>query len=759
MTIKSILIFILGLPFYLGFNTNFIVYFNNNLKNKYSLISNIKMEDNPLVDYSGLPRFKSIKTKHIKPGITSLLTKLKEDFLLLENELNKPNISDHKLSNLINDHREIIEFPLGYSWGIVSHLNSVCNSNELRDIYDELQPLVIEQMNYMSQSKILYDSLKVLKDNLKIKLEQIKKDDDLEKLTKDQQNSITQLRIYEKELQGMELSGINLNSKDQERFNQISLELGSLSSKFSNNLLDSTKSFKLIIKDPDIMKDVPKSSLEIFSQEAHEKFPESTPEKGPWILTLDSPSYISAMKYISDSNIRKKLYQNYVTRASSDKTNNLPIIDKILKNKKELSNLINFNNYAELSISKKMATKPEIDKLIELIFEKAFPISKIELEEIQKFASEELDTPLLRLNNWDIPYWTEKVKEKKLDFKEEDLKPYFEFENVLKGLFDLSNLLFNIKIEEVNTLKESIETWNKDVKYFRIFDSKNIDEEIASFFIDPYSRPSEKRGGAWMNGCISKSKNLNKKPVAYLICNGTPPITKGKNKKPSLMTFSDVETLFHEFGHGLQHMLTTVENSSASGINNIEWDAVELPSQFMENWCYHKPTLLKFANHYETKEKLPDHLFSKIIEKKKFMSGLGISRQIYISQLDMYLYNDLADEETPLECQKKIAEKYLVTPYYDDDKFICAFSHIFAGGYAAGYYSYKWAEVMSADCFGKFEEIDMNDSEKLKEIGMEFRNTILSLGGSIHPSKVFKMFRGRDPNPDAFLKHNLNLLD
>ena len=704
------------------------------------------MNDNPLFDNSGLPKFNSIKTEHVKPAIIYLLNKLKEDFINLEDKLLNPDISNTELKNLVNYQRELIGFPLEYSWGVVSHLNSVCNSDELRNIYDELQPSIIEQMNYMSQSKILYYTLTKLRDLI------------TDKLSSATQDELIELRIYQKEIQGMELSGINLISNQQKKFNEISLQLGTLSTKFSNNLLDSTKIFQLIIDDSNKMKDVPLSSLEIFSQQAHDEFPHTSPTQGPWKLTLDTPSYIEAIKYISDEDIRKNLYHHYVTRASSGKSNNLPIIDSILKYKQDLSELLKFNNYAELSISKKMAgSKSKVDNLMNLIFDKTLPISKIELQTIIDYARQEQKNPKLILNNWDIPYWTEKYKEKYLDFKEEDLKPYFQFENVLQGLFGLSKLLFNIEITEINLKTEKIETWHKDVKYFKIFDLDNLNEEIASFFIDPYSRPHEKRGGAWMNGCISKSDNLNKKPVAYLICNGTPPITKGSNKKPSLMTFSEVETLFHEFGHGLQHMLTTVKQTLAAGINNIEWDAVELPSQFMENWCYHKSTLLTFSKHYKTQELLPDYLFSKIVAKRKFMSGLVICRQIYISQLDMYLYHDLKDKENPLEAQKKMAEKYLVTPYYDDDKFICSFSHIFAGGYSAGYYSYKWAEVMSADCFGKFEEIDMNNLDKLSQIGLQFRNTILSLGGSLHPSLVFKKFRGRNPTPDAFLKHNLNL--
>ena len=363
-----------------------------------------------------------------------------------------------------------------------------------------------------------------------------------------------------------------------------------------------------------------------------------------------------------------------------------------------------------------------------------------------------------KLENWDMTYYSEKLKETKYQFKEEDLKPYFALENVLKGLFKLANHLFNIDIQEVDIEKENIHTWHEDVKFFHIYDLNEIEKpHIASFFLDPYSRPGEKNGGAWMNDCVQKSKVLDKKPVAYLICNGTPPIKGNKDtcSKPSLMTFDEVVTLFHEFGHGLQHMLTKIEDAGASGINNIEWDAVELPSQFMENWCYHQPTLKSFALHYKTGEPIPDDLFQKIIDNKNYHVGLSMMRQIYFGMMDLYLYShSIENEQDIIEIQKQFSYKYLVKDIVKEDRFLCAFSHIFAGGYSAGYYSYKWAEIMSCDAFGAFEEAGLDNNEQMKLLGMKFRNTVLSLGGGTHPAEVFKHFRGRSPNVDALLRQN-----
>merc|ERR1712071_534460 len=420
--------------------------------------------------------------------------------------------------------------------------------------------------------------------------------------------------------------------------------------------------------------------------------------------------------------------------------------------------LLGFQNYAELSLAKKMA--PGVDnvtELTDLMAAKAVPAAQKELEEVTALAREQggeeyAEDKLAKLEPWDVTFWSERLKESKFDMTEEELRPYFALPAVLDGMFGLLNRLFGVTVKEA---KGDAEVWNDDVQFFKIFDSKT-DEHIASFFLDPYSRPENKRGGAWMDVCIGKSEASNHKvPVAYLTCNGSPPV----GDQPSLMTFREVETLFHETGHGLQHMLTDATVGDVAGINGIEWDAVELPSQFMENWCYDRPTVYGFAKHWETGEPLPEELFEKLKAQKTYNAGMMACRQLYFGQMDMELHSNFDPNndkgETIFDVQKRIAEKY--SPYnmpLEEDRFLCAFGHIFAGGYSAGYYSYKWAEVMSADAFGAFEDVGLDNDEEVIKVGKQFRDTVLSLGGAVPPSDVFKQFRGRDPSPDALLRHN-----
>merc|ERR1712071_567274 len=421
--------------------------------------------------------------------------------------------------------------------------------------------------------------------------------------------------------------------------------------------------------------------------------------------------------------------------------------------------LLGFNNHAERSLAAKMASSVEsVKELSDLVLEKALPAAYSELEAVSNYAREnggEEYEKLEKLMPYDVTFWSERFKEAKYALKEEELRPYFKFEAVLGGMFGLVDRIFGIKVVPADG---DAEVWNDDVQFFKIFDSKT-DEHIASFFLDPYSRPENKRGGAWMDVCIGKSEATNHKvPVAYLTCNGSPPV----GDQPSLMTFREVETLFHETGHGLQHMLTDATVGDVAGINGIEWDAVELPSQFMENWCYDRPTVYGFAKHWETGEPLPEEKFQKLCDQKVFNSGMVTCRQLYFGQLDLALHSDYdakaaeSGEGQPImELQQEIASKY--TPHslpIAEDRFLCSFGHIFAGGYSAGYYSYKWAEVMSADAFGAFEDAGLDNEEEVQAVGRKFRETVLSLGGGVSPSEVFRQFRGRDPNPDALMRHN-----
>ena len=690
---------------------------------------------NMLLLNQGLPKFNLFNVNMVESTIGSLLENQHNQFLNLEYKLIQQfeSLDTNELFSLAIHETEKIDQPLDFAWSVLSHLKSVKNNDEIREVYDKCIPEIIKEGSYVSQSLPLFNALK--------------------KLSTSGELSPVKQRIVDSSFKSMYLSGIDLMGDKKERFNEIKIRLSELSTKFSNNNLDYIADYELIVNSDNIhMKEMPMFALELYSQKAKKKYPESSPENGPWMVTLDAPSFIPFMKSYPNSDLREQIYRAYSSKASFGDKNNLPIIKEILELKKEISELLGFDNYVQISLEKKMAgSQKEIENLLNDLSKKSRDRAIDEINEIKNYQIFKEKSDNAVLNPWDISYYCEKIKEEKLGLKEEELKPYFSLDNVLEGLFGVANNLFDIVIKES---KGEVDVWDKDVKYFRIY-NKGSDEEIASFYLDPYSRPGEKNGGAWMNNCVDKSKLMGTKPVAYLVCNGSPPINDGDVCKPSLMTFDEVVTLFHEFGHGLQHMLTTIDESAASGISNIEWDAVELPSQFMENWCYHKPTLKSFAKHYITNEDIPDDLFNKILDNKNFNSGLAMLRQIYFSMMDLHLYShEMKSEEDILNVQKEFADRYLVSPRIEEDRFLCSFSHIFAGGYSAGYYSYKWAEIMSSDAFGLFEESDMNDKTKMNELGMKFRNTVLSLGGGTPPSDVFKSFRGREPQVDALLRHN-----
>lgn len=678
------------------------------------------------MDNSDLPKFGSIEPVHIEPAVESLLASLRVDFKKFEEELpsKAPTYED------VVEPLEKMKFPLGYSWGVISHLNGVKNSDALRDAYQAAQPEVVKTSMELEQSRAVYDQLSAL---------------DLEGLSEPKK------RVVEAALRGMRLSGVDLEGEAKKEFNDNALRLSELGTKFQNNLLDATKAFELVLMDKADVEGLPESALaaasQSYNQDKKEETP-GTPEAGPWRLTMDFPSYIPAMKHLKSSDIREKMYRAFVTRASEDELDNGPLISEILTLRKKNSELLGFPNFAEKSISSKMADGVgAVDDLTKRLNSVARPAAERELAELREFAARKGYEGDLKL--WDTTFWSERLKEEKFAYDEEALRPYFALPAVLDGMFGIASKLFGIEITRED---EAAERWHPDVMFFKVVDSETK-EHIASFYLDPFARPGEKRGGAWMADCMGRSRVLNTKPVAYLTCNGSPPV----GDKPSLMTFSDAETLFHEFGHGLQHMLTHVEEGDAAGINNVEWDAVELPSQFMENWLFHKPTVDSFAKHYETGEKLPADVFDKIKGARVFMAATMMTRQLQLGALDLELharYVPGETEEGPFDVQKRIASTYSVIPPIPEDRFLGSFAHIFAGGYAAGYYSYKWAEVLSADAFAAFEEAGLEDEEALAATGRRFRKTVLGAGGSRHPSDVYRDFRGKDATVDALLRHN-----
>jgi oligopeptidase A len=749
---------------------------------------------NPLLQYSSgaLPKFASMVVlkkeegrDDEEDGIVSFLTPSVEDSIKrlttewssLEESLSKK--LEAKDAEIAYDDvvpvLERIQYPISYIWGIAGHLNGVRNSPGLRTVYEANQPVVVQTISKFQQSQPLYNALL-----------QIQKQD-TGTLTAEQR------RAVELSIRSMKLGGVGLEDpQHKERFNEIKQRLASLSNTFSNNVLDATKAFSLTVTDKEQLKGVPQSAMNLWSmthkswlQQQKEDDSNVSAEEGPWRITLDMPSYLAVMQHVSDRTIRETVYRVFITRASEftsssdtcdsvteavgsseegadkqvDGKNNIPLIYEILNLKQEMAKMLGYPNYAEMSLASKMAPSIQsVTELADLIAKTALPAAQKELDEITSFAREKggISSSEEKLQPWDVSFWSERLKESKFEITEEETRPYFALPAVLKGMFALVERLFNVRVVEADA--GEVEVWHEDVQFFKVYD-KSTNEQMAGFYLDPYSRPENKRGGAWMDVCIGKSAACNNPiPVAYLTCNGSPPVRS--IQQPSLMTFREVETLFHEFGHGLQHMLTTVSVGDVAGINGVEWDAVELPSQFMENWCYDRPTVYGFARHWETGTALPEDMFEKLKAQKTYNAGMMACRQLLFGQLDLELHAKYdpsqgeAGAESIFAVHRRMAEQY--TPYsppLPEDRFLCSFSHIFAGGYAAGYYSYKWAEVMSADAFGAFEET-IEDEEQVQAVGRRFRDTVLSLGGSVDPMTVFRSFRGREPNPEALLRHN-----
>lgn len=693
------------------------------------IIANDMSEQNPLLANTGLPAFDRIRPEHIEPAVTTILQR--SESLLQQAEAAPLGDWDSLMEPL-----EDIDLMFEYGWSPVSHLLGVKNSDELRTAHEAMQPQVVQFSMRMKQSPAIYERFCALRDS-----------SDWHSL------SSAQRRIVEQSILSAEQAGIALEGEQRERFNEIAQQLSQLATKFSNNVLDATKAWHLDITDPQDAEGLPESFRKLAAaawstaKENQDKEP-ATADDGPWRVTLDVPSFGPFMEHCRNRMLREQAYRAYTTRAASGDQNNEPLIDQILQLRSEQSQLLGYDSYAQLSLSRKMAADPEaVQTMFEELLQASQDSGRKELDEITELAQQSgHEGPLA---HWDVAFWAERLREQRYSFTDEQLRPYFSLERVLDGLFSLCERLFEISVKQVD---KDVPVWHEDVRYFDVFNGQG--EKIAGFYLDPYSRPEDKRGGAWMDDCIvrSISARYQRLPVAHLVCNSTPPV----GDTPSLMTFREVETLFHEFGHGLQHMLTTVDLRDVSGINGVEWDAVELPSQFMENWCYHRPTLLGMAVHYQTGEVLPDDLFQKICRARTYRAASQMLRQLQFGMTDMELHTtyDPHGNESVFDVHQRIADRTSPLPPLPENRFLCAFSHIFAGGYAAGYYSYKWAEVLSADAFAAFEEAGLDNDDAVAATGRRFRDTILAQGGSRHPMDLYRDFRGREPNTDALLRHN-----
>ena len=669
---------------------------------------------NPVLYREGLPLFDQIKPDHISPAIESIL---KEANTLIHSlrEMSIPPSWDNFVEPI-----EMISEKISRAWGQIEHLNAVVNSENLRKAYNDNLIKLTEFYTNLSQDESLYKKYQSLKNSETF-------------------NSLTssQKRVIDNVLREFKLGGAELNEGEKKRFKVIQEKLAKLSTQFEENILDATNEFSIFVDHVDELSGIPEENIKKARAEAKED------KKEGYKFTLHFPSYLPVMQYADSRALREKLYHGYATRASelaSPKFDNTNLIDEILSLRYESSKLLGFKHFTEMSLVSKMAKSSEevITFLMDLA-NKAKPFALKDMDELQSFAK---TLKIEKLEAWDVAYVSEKLRQAKYSFSENEVKQYFPEHRVLKGLFKVVETIFKLKI-----IKSDAPIWHKDVSFYSIKNENN--ELVGQFYFDLYAR-NHKRGGAWMDEAISRYKNSlgSSHPVAFLTCNFSSP----SDNKPALFSHDDVITLFHEFGHGLHHMLTKVDDYSISGIKGVEWDAVELPSQFMENFCWEWDVVKHMTEHVDNKNPLPKSLFDKMIEAKNFQSGMQTLRQIEFSLFDIRLHTEYSDQNkiNPLKLLETIRDEIAVVRPPSWNRFPNSFSHIFAGGYAAGYYSYKWAEVLASDAFSLFEEEGILSSHA----GQKFQNEVLSRGGSRPAMESFVAFRGREPNVDALLRHS-----
>ncbi|WP_421241291.1 oligopeptidase A [Aeromonas enteropelogenes] len=674
---------------------------------------------NPLLTMDSLPPFSQIQPEQVQPAVTQAIADCKQKIadVLAKQE---PRTWDSLIAPL-----EEVNDRLARIWSPVSHLNSVLNSEALRAAHDACLPLLSEFQTYVGQHEGLYQAYRELAES-----------DDFPRLDDAQRKEI------QNTLRDFRLSGIGLPAEAQQRYGEIQARLSELASRFSNNVLDATQGWHKLVADEAELAGLPESVLAAARQMAEQK------GKQGWLFTLDIPSYLPVMMYADNRELRAEMYEAFTTRASDQgpnagKWDNSAIMTELLALRRELAQLLGFANYAELSLATKMADKTEqVVNFLTDLARRSLPQGKAELEEIRAFAAEQHGQS--ELAAWDLAYYAEKLKQHKFSISDEQLRPYFPASKVVKGLFEVVKRVFGMKVRE----RLGIDTWHPDVRFYDIFDAD--DELRGSFYLDLYAR-EHKQGGAWMDVCLGRRYRRDgslQKPVAYLTCNFNGPV----DGKPALFTHNEVVTLFHEFGHGIHHMLTRVDVAGVAGINGVAWDAVELPSQFLENWCWESEALAFISGHYETGEPLPADLLEKMMAARNFQAAMQMLRQLEFALFDFRLHQEFdpaKPDQIPALLDEVRSQVAVMTPPAFN-RFQHSFSHIFAGGYAAGYYSYKWAEVLSADAFSRFEEEGIFNSVT----GQSFLRHILEKGGSKEPMELFKAFRGREPRVDALLRHS-----
>jgi oligopeptidase A len=674
--------------------------------------------DNPLLDAADLPLFSRIRPEHVEPAIDRVLA---DNRAAIERLLAQPG--PFTWENLVHS-LDLLEDRLGRVWSPVRHLNSVMNTDELRAAYNACLPKLSDYGTELGQNVALYTAYHALSEGAGAEA----LDD-------------TQRKVIRDALRDFHLSGVDLPEDRKARYKAIAQELSNLQSRFEENILDSTHAWRKQLSDRGALAGLPESALDMLAQAARHT------DLDGYLITLEFPSYYAVMTHAEDRALREEVYTAYVTRASDhgphDRTyDNSALMARILALRHEQAQLLGFANFAELSLATKMAESPAaVTEFLADLAARAKPRAERELQELREFAAAHLD--LQDLQAWDIPYASEQLRRHAFALSQEDLKPYFPVDRVVPGLFRLVERLYGVQIVE----SDGVDVWHPDVRFYEIRDPDGTPR--ARFYLDLYARP-RKRGGAWMDECMNRLRDGERLqlPVAYMTCNSTPPV----GDKPALFTHDEVITLFHEFGHGLHHMLTRVDYPDVAGINGVEWDAVELPSQFMENWCWEREAIDLFAGHYETGEPLPKELFDKLIDTRHFQAAMQMVRQLEFSLFDMRIHGEYDPNKGPRiqEILDEVRAQVAVVKPPAFNRFQHGFSHVFAGGYAAGYYSYKWAEVLSADAFARFEEEGLFSPE----VGRAFLENVLEKGGSRPALDLFKAFRGREPDIEALLRHS-----
>ncbi len=673
---------------------------------------------NPLLALHGLPPFSEIKPEHVKPAIDTLLA---ESRTLVEQLLQEN--STYSWDNLVEP-LDAMDDRISRAWSPVSHMNSVVNSEALRETYNACLPVLSEYATEMGQHEGLYSAYRQIADGEEY-----------------QRLNIAQKKVIDNTLRDFRLSGIELDQANRDRYKELQQSLSKLSAQYSDNVLDATNAWSKQVTDEALLAGLPESARSLAQQTAAQR------DLDGWVFTLEFPSYFPILTYADNRELREELYTAYTTRASDQgphagQWDNTDTMEQIMALRHEAAQLLDYSNYAERSLATKMAESTEqVMGFLEDLAQRSRPAAIKELQELREFARTQYQQD--ELQAWDIAYYSEKLRQDKYAISQEELKPYFPEPVVVSGLFAIVGKLYGLQIEAV----EAVDTWHKDVAFYRIHDEAGTLR--GEFYLDLYARP-HKRGGAWMDECISRRRGDAglQTPVAYLTCNFSPPI----GEQPALFTHDEVITLFHEFGHGLHHMLTQVDYTPVSGISGVAWDAVELPSQFMENWCWEREALDLFCGHFETGAKIPGDLYERMQAARNFQSAMQMVRQLEFAIFDLRIHRDYHRDrgacihDTLNEVRNQVA--VVQPPAFN--RFENGFTHIFGGGYAAGYYSYKWAEVLSADAFSAFEETGIFN----RDTGRKFLTSILEQGGSREPMELFVEFRGREPSIEALLRHS-----